>query len=194
MHSPADASLVAVGPKGAGRIALPPNAMPLGFVEHAFELEFTIETSRARVWAWLDDPETFMRGQVWPFRVEFLSPNPDVAAGFSEGGVNVHSGPLLCLPGVLNEITEGRFRDLRYFYGSYVGSVRLLRPTRLAFWVADGSATGTTTVKVRLESFVHRRIARLWTAAQGLFWRRFQRWMSRALEAPLYEPRGGSAR
>jgi hypothetical protein len=164
----------------------PPNACPPGFAKHAFEYAFRIDAARAAVWSWLDDPETFVRGQIWPFRVEFLSTEPSVPPGFSNGGLNVHHGPLMCFAGQLTEIREGAYRCLHYFYGSYVLSLRLIRPTALEFWV-DDAPDGGTHVRLRVSSFVHRRFARGWSRIQALFWRRFPRWMSSALGARLIE-------
>lgn len=160
--------------------AVPPNACPPGFARHAFEHAFRIDAARADVWAWLEDPDTFVRGQIWPFRVEFLSPHPEIAPGFVAGGLNIHHGPLLCLAGQLGEIREGAYRCLHYFYGSHVLSLRLVRPTALEVWV-DDAPDGGTHVRLRVSSFVHPRFARLWSLLQRTFWRRFPRWMSSAL-------------
>jgi hypothetical protein len=157
-----------------------PNALPPGFVKHAYEKRFDLAAPGDRVWAWLERPETFTEGQVWPYRVEFVSADPGVAPGFVEGGLNIHHGPLLNLPGLLTEIREGEYRDLHYLYGSYVGSLRLVRPTRLEFWVDELGAEHAR-VRLRLSSFVHRRLARPWTWAQAIFWSRFPRWMRREL-------------
>jgi hypothetical protein len=167
-----------------GRRNAPPNACPPRFVRHVFETDFSIDCPRERVWAWLEAPETFVDGQVWPFRVEFLSADPDTPAGFHVGGLNAHHGPLMSFCGQLTEIREGAYRSLDYFYGSYVLSLRLVRPTRLEFWVEDGEKESTR-VRLRVSSFAHARFAKLWTRLQRLFWRRFPRWMSSALSAPL---------
>lgn len=163
----------------------PPNACPGGFAKHAFETAFRIDAARASVWAWLEDPDTFVRGQIWPFRVEFLSTEPSVPPGFSTG-LNIHHGPLMCFAGQLTEIREGEYRCLHYFYGSYVLSLRLVRPTALEFWVDDAPGGGTH-VRLRVSSFVHHRFARAWSLLQGLFWKRFPRWMCSALEAERLE-------
>ena len=164
----------------------PPNACPPGFVAHTFEQSFEIDTPRAAVWSWLENPETFVRGQNWPFRVEFLSHDPAVPPGFAVGGLNAHHGPLMSFVGQLTEIREGAYRSLHYFYGSYLLSLRLVRPTRLEFWVED-TTDGTTHVRLRVSSYVRQSTAGLWTFVQRLFWRRFPRWMSSALDAPLID-------
>lgn len=160
----------------------PPNACPPGFVPHAYEVSFRVSAPRSEVWAWLEDPATFVDGQIWPFRVEFVSADPAVAPGFTVGGLNVHHGPLMCFAGQLTTIREGAYRSLHYFYGSYVLSLRLLRPTCLEFWVEDAS-DGSTEVRLRVSSFVRPWLAGTWSALQRLFWRRFPRWMASSLGA-----------
>ena len=97
---------------------------------------------------------------------------------------------------MLTEIREGEYRDLHYFYGSYVLSPRLERPTRLQFWIAEepGPPRAATRVRLRVDSFVRSgRMARLWTRGQRFFWSRFPSWMARssgALEAAALRPPG----
>ncbi len=182
-------------PVQSPRSVAPPHGRPDGFTNHTFELEFELERPRAEVWRWLEDPDTFARGQVWPFRVEFVSPQEGEVGGFETGHLNIHHGPLLGLAGVMGEIREEAYRDLHYFYGSYVLSLRLIRPTRLEFWV-DDARDGGTRVTMRLTSFVHRRFARTWGWGQRIFWRRFSRWMARSLGAasPIVHSAGTRAR
>ena len=163
-----------------------PQAVAPGFAPHAFSLSFGVSAPRERVWAWLEDPATFVDGQVWPYRVEFTS-GDERPPGFHVGGLNIHHGPFLHLPAVLCEIEEGCFRDLRYFYGSFVLSPRLVRPTRLRFWVEDesGEAGGGTLVRLRLDSFVRAGFTRSWSWGQRLFWSRFPRWLARSLDASV---------
>lgn len=164
----------------------PPNACPPGFIAHTYEESFRIGAPREAVWSWLERPATFVDGQIWPFRVEFVSSDPAVAPGFVVGGLNVHHGPLMSFAGQLTEIREGAYRSLHYFYGSYVLSLRLIRPTCLEFWVEDADAAATD-VRLRVSSFVRRPIAGAWGRAQRVFWRRFPRWMGSALDAPLLD-------
>lgn len=150
-----------------------PTGAPAGFVEHVYRKTFTVPFPPGQVWTWLNDPATFTEGQVWPFRVEF------VRGGFEPGVLNVHHGPFMLFAGVIGEVREGEYRDLRYFYGSYALSPRFARPTRLQFWtrpVPEG-----TEVSLRVDSLVRRRFRGLWDAGQDLFWRRFPRWMASAL-------------
>ncbi len=158
-----------------------PNACPPGFETHHYARRFRMERSPADVWAWLEDPATFVDGQVWPYRVEFVSidENPP---GFFEGGLSVHHGPFLHLPGQLTEIRDGVYRDLRYGYASYVISPRLIRPTRLQFTLEPVGEGHATEVLLELDSYVRRGLARLWTGAQRLFWRRFPGFMRSGIE------------
>ena len=157
-----------------------PQAAPVGFELHAYEKEFTVAVARERAWGWLEDPATFVEGQVWPYRVEFVTPDRN-PPGFHVGGLNIHHGPFLHLPGTLTEIREGEYRDLRYFYGSYVFSPRLLRPTRLQFWLRDDEGRpAATRMKLRLDSYTRPAFGRLWTAGQRVFWSRFPRWLERS--------------
>ncbi|MEM7411396.1 MAG: hypothetical protein AAF430_14250 [Myxococcota bacterium] len=166
----------------------PPQPLPPGFEAHAFDASFEIRVPREQVWEWLETPATFTDGQVWPFRVEFLSREPGEPVGFHEGGLNAHHGPAMSFVGILTEIREGAYRDLRYFYGSYVLSLRWIRPTRLEFWVEDASE-GATQVRLRVESQVRRGGAGAWSWLQKRFWGRFPRWMSKSLRGTASELR-----
>jgi hypothetical protein len=160
----------------AGEVLVPVGA-PEGFVEHAYQKTFLVDHPISRAWAWLNDPATFVDGQVWPFKVEFVN------GGFEPGVLNVHHGPFLNAAGAIGEVRgpgdEPAYRDLKYFYGSYAISPRLARPTRLQFW-AEERGRGTT-VTLRLEALVRRRFVPVWDFGQRVFWSRFPRWMGSAL-------------
>ena len=160
----------------AGGLQVPAGA-PVGFVAHVHRYEFWVPHPPTRVRRWLNDPATFIEGQIWPYRVEFVD------GGFEPGVLNVHRGPFLNLAGAIGEVRGfGRsvaYRDLKYFYGSYVISPRFVRPTRLQFW-AEESAGGTQ-VTLQVDSLVRRRLARVWSLSQRVFWNRFPRWMASAL-------------
>ena len=156
----------------------PTQGQPRGFVLHAIDREFRVSAEAEAVWSWLEDPQTFTRGQVWPYRVEFTPDEAGERAGFHEGGLSNHHGPALCAAGRLTQIDEGRYRELVYFYGSYVGSFRWIRPVRLEFWVEPDGAGSR--VRMRFESWVRRPLARAWGWMLERFWSRFGRWMNRA--------------
>ncbi|MEM8834466.1 MAG: hypothetical protein AAGD00_01475 [Planctomycetota bacterium] len=156
------------------------------FIEHAYEASFDVPVARERLWAWLNDPDTFVKGQVWPFRVEFVEGTGiHGGSGFEPGVLNVHHGPGLNVAGVIVEIDpgddgKGRFRDLAYYYGSFALSPRLIRPTRLRFWLDDAAENGATRLRVRVDSLTRKSWAGLWTRAQDVFWKRFFRWTIRS--------------
>ena len=161
----------------AGEIMVPAGA-PEGFASHAYRRAFQVPHEQRRVWNWLNDPATFTEGQVWPFRVEFVN------GSFEPGVLNVHHGPLLNFAGAIGEVREpdddtAGYRDLKYFYGSYAISPRLVRPTRLQFWV-ESSGEGTL-LTLQVDSFVRQRFTRVWDFSQKVFWQRFPRWMGSAL-------------
>ncbi|QIN80349.1 hypothetical protein GBA65_19555 [Rubrobacter marinus] len=156
-----------------------PYGAPEGFVEHPHERTFAVPFPIGRVWAWINDPATFTEGQVWPYRVEF------VEGGFEPGVLNVHHGPFLNAAGVIGEVRDPSpgapaYRDLKYFYGSYALSPRLVRPTRLRFW-AEPVASGGTRVSLRLDALVRRPFVPVWELSQKIFWSRFPVWMGKEL-------------
>ena len=168
------------------QLGAPPNDCPPDFVTHDFETCFLIDCPREAVWTWLNTPGTFIDGQIWPFRVEFSSSSPAAEPLFEVGGLNVHHGPLMMFAGQLTEIRPGEYRSFHYFYGSYVFSMRLIRPTRLEFWVSPGDGASSR-VRLRVSSYTHQRLARVWTFLQKFFWKRFPRWMASALDAKLVD-------
>lgn len=150
-------------------------------MEHAYERSFEVPFAVERVWGWLNDPATFTEGQVWPYRVEFLD------GGFEPGVLNVHHGPFLNAAGVIGEVGDpapgvSGYRDLKYFYGSYALSPRLVRPTRLRFWAEEipGPVPGTR-VSLRLDCLVRRPFVPVWEISQKTFWSRFPAWMGKEL-------------
>lgn len=145
---------------------------PPGFIAHEYVREFEIEAPRHAVWAWLDQPENFSEAQVFPVRIEFASPGDGIEPGFGLGALNLHHGPMMCLTGLMTAVRAGEYREMRYLYGSYVLSLRLIRPTAMSFELSD-AGPDRTCVRVRFTSFVQPRAGWLWTAMQRLFWWRF---------------------
>jgi len=159
------------------------NAAPATFEPHAFERDWHLDRPGEGVWRWLNDPRTFTDSQVWPFRVEFIDHGD--RRGMEPGVLNVHHGPLMSFHGVVGDVVppgdngRGGYRDLQYGYGSYAGSLRLVRPTRLQFWV--DAEDGGCRLKVRLDSLVRPWLAGWWTLGQRVFWSRFPRWAERSV-------------
>lgn len=159
------------------------HAAPSRFIPHVHEHAFTVNAPLTRCWRWLNTPETFTRGQLPGFRVEFVDPHGG-PGDFRVGVLNAHVGPGLVAAGVLTRVDNPALaprltRELAYFYGSYVLSGRLIRPTRLVITAeavtdANGaSPTPRTRVLVRVDALVHRRWAWLATRGQRLFWPTF---------------------
>jgi hypothetical protein len=147
-----------------------------GFVPHTHRFTVRSAKSRAEIWSWLNTPETFTQNQVWPYRVEFVSPVENQEADFLEGVLNVHHGPLLNFAGVLTKIEPESYRDLQYYYGSYALSMRWIRPTRLQFWLED-DPDGGTILTGQIDSYVKPFMKGFWSFAQKLFWGQFRWWM-----------------
>jgi hypothetical protein len=94
--------------------------------EHQFERYFPIRKEKLdQIWQSLNLRESFVKGQLFPYRVEFDAPTQE--GPFQSGELNIHHGPLLSAHGQIGEVTPN-YRDLQYFYGSYVLSFRWIRP------------------------------------------------------------------
>lgn len=156
-----------------------PTVVPRGFVHSVFSRQYLIARPRADVWAWLDDPATFTDGQAAPYRSEFVE-NDEGQGGFAEGVYLGQVGPLLSLSGVLGVVEPDRYRDVQYFFGSYVGHHGLFRPTRLQFWLDDGPGERHTELRVRVDAHVRRRAEGTWDRMMDSCWTRFGRSSARA--------------
>ena len=139
---------------------------PKGMMSHSFAMRFNLRSPVRDVWRWLNDPRTFIDGQLPPYRVEFLPER------FEVGVLNNHHGPSLNLPAIISVMEEPQYREMRYLYGSYIGSIRLIRPTTLKFWL-EKTSTHESILKVELISWVHPWVSRIWTIGQAIFWRLF---------------------
>ncbi|MEM8607191.1 MAG: hypothetical protein AAGF92_08800 [Myxococcota bacterium] len=159
-----------------------PHEAPAWMEPHVHESVFEIERPLASCWRWLNDPATFTEGQVWPYRVEFVSPDETVPAGFHVGVLNWHYGPFLDFAGVITEVRPMEYRDLKYFYGSFALSPRWIRPTRLQFWTTAVDSEHTR-VRLQVDSLIRTGWSGAWTWMQSRFWRRFPKWMASAISA-----------
>ena len=139
---------------------------PLGFILDEFQRDFHFSQEKmASVWKRLQRRETFTKGQLFPYRVEFDASSQ--TGEFSPGELNIHHGPFLSVHGAIGEVTDN-YRSLDYFYGSYVFSFRLIRPVKLEFF-CDG---GTLTVKLRV--FVRPWLRALWRFFNLFLWTGFR--------------------
>jgi hypothetical protein len=83
------------------------------------------------VWAWLTIPPPSWTARCGPS--PWSSTTLPGTHAFRPGVRNDHHGPLLQLPAVVGAVRPPAHRELIYLYGAYVGSPRLLRPSRLLF-------------------------------------------------------------
>ncbi|NQZ02642.1 MAG: hypothetical protein HRT45_18425 [Bdellovibrionales bacterium] len=135
---------------------------PARFREDVFERSFKAKPGKIeKVWSNLNRRETFVKGQLFPYRVEFDA--AEQSGPFAEGELNIHHGPLLSVHGAIGKITD-QYRGLEYFYGSYVLSFRLIRPVRLEF-ERDGEV-----IKLRLTTYVRPWVRPLWRGLNAVFW------------------------
>lgn len=132
---------------------------------HIFERSFKLkESKKDYVWSKLQKRETFTRGQIPPYRVEFDS--NEQSGDFEEGELNIHHGPFLSVHGHIGKISED-YRDLSYLYGSYVISFRLVRPTRLEFFKKEDG------IHLKISSYVHPKFIWFWEKGNHFFWKFF---------------------
>ena len=152
---------------------------PPGFKTHAYSFTVAIPASESSVWAWLNNPATFTDTQVWPYKVEFYSPDPEkIPNGFHEGVLTNHTGPFVNFAGTLTEIKDN-YRDLQYHYGSYAISFNWMRPFRLEF--STKYEDGQTKLTCTISSYVKPSIFNLWDRSQNLFWGRFKKWATKSI-------------
>lgn len=139
---------------------------PKGFVVDVFEREFTFPLERMdSLWEKLQRRETFTKGQLFPYRVEFEAPEQE--GEFRPGEYNIHHGPLLSVHGVVGEVNS-TYRSLHYHYGSYVVSFRLVRPVQLEF-LREGPS-----LKLKLKACVRPWFRPAWRGMNHLLWASFR--------------------
>ena len=141
------------------------STVPENLKKHIFEMSWNFSPEKClEIWSKLQLRETFVKGQIPPYRVEFESAHQ--FGPFLPGELNIHHGPLLSLHGAIGEISEN-YRDLQYFYGSYVLSFRFIRPVRLEFF-KEGSS-----IKLKLTSYINPLVKPIWNVGLNFFWKTF---------------------
>lgn len=154
---------------------------PPGFKDHAYTFDVEIAGSESHVWTWLNDPKTFTDTQVWPYKVEFYSPDIDkIPNGFYEGVLTNHTGPFVNFAGKLIKI-DPNYRDLQYYYGSYAINFNWIRPYRLEFWTVK-IEDQKTKLTCKISSYVKPSVYNFWDRAQKLFWSRFRNWSQKSIK------------
>ncbi len=139
---------------------------PEGFVLDVFERSFDFSEQKVTdVWKKLQRRETFTKGQLFPYQVEFVASSQE--GEFSPGELNIHHGPFLSVHGAIGEVTSS-YRGLNYFYGSYVISFRLVRPLQLEFF-REGDR-----IKLRLKTFIRPWFRPVWHLGNKILWMCFR--------------------
>jgi hypothetical protein len=153
---------------------------PPGFKDHSYTFDVVVTASEDTVWSWLNDTRTFTDTQVWPYRVEFYSPDAAVIPnGFHEGVLTNHTGPFINFAGELTSV-QPHYRDLQYLYGSYAITFRWFRPNRLEFFTkADGDQV---TITCTLSTYVKPSMEWMWNTGMKYFWRSFKKWSKKSIE------------
>ena len=105
--------------------------------------------------------ETFVDGQIFPYKVEFDSESQRGA--LAEDELNIHHGPLLIVHGKIDEVRSD-YRSLEYFFASYVISFRLVRPKILEFYRVEGG------LRLRLSSYFSPWFETFWNLGNRIFW------------------------
>ena len=164
----------------------PAAVCPPKFRDHEFTYSCDLNRSMEKTWAYLMTPETFTKGQVWPWRVEFIdTPREDgsIASGFDVGTLNAHHGPFMNFCGVISLVEESDdvcLRHLDYGYGAYAIGFRFIRPVRLIIKV-ESTGPDACHVTVTVRSHVRRSLCGTWTLMQRLFWPSFKRLLRRGI-------------
>lgn len=140
---------------------------PEGFINDEFVRIFEYPESEIEsLWERLQRRETFTKGQIFPYQVNFASSSQE--GQFLPGELNIHHGPFLSLHGAIGEVTPVH-RSLEYFYGSYVLSFRLIRPIQLEFFRED------IKIKLKLKSYIRPWFRPFWHFGNLIMWSIFKR-------------------
>ena len=148
---------------------------PTGYAESVVKVQGKTTTPLEQVWVWLSRKDTFAKGQIPPYRVEFFGNHDDPF--FHEGSLNNHHGPFLHLPACVTVMKPNEYREMQYLYGGFVISYRLIRPTALRMWVENEE--NSTNVTVELHAQVRPWIKGIWEWANRLFWKN---WFMRSIK------------
>lgn len=132
-------------------------------ITSVFEKTFSVADDKLDIaWERLNRRESFVDGQIFPYKVEFDAVTQQ--GPFEEGELNIHHGPFLSVHGRIGEISRD-YRGLEYFYGSYVISFRLIRPVKLEFFREEYG------IRLVLTAFVNPAFEKVWLWGNRKFWR-----------------------
>ena len=145
---------------------------PPTLTEHSFKKKVMVKKSIDRCWEFLNRMDTFTDGQVFPYRVEFVSENENEEPSFTTGTWTNHHGPLLNICGQIGEMKAPTYRDLNYSYGSYVLTFRWIRPVRLQIFLSS-IEDQKTDITIQLDCYVAPFLKGFWSMAQTFFWSGF---------------------
>lgn len=151
---------------------LAPQFLAKNFEIDVFEKELYINKPRETVFRFFCSTTTFVKFQLPPYRAEFTSPHPDKTNIFETGVQTLHHGPLMCFAGIIGEIKLPQYRDLQYYYGSYVISLRLVRPLRFEMWFEEVN-THRTLIKFKINWQVRKGFKSVWKLLQNIFFFQF---------------------
>jgi hypothetical protein len=139
---------------------------PQGFIRDVIERDFYFSPEKIpSIWMALQRRETFTKGQLFPYRVEFAANAQE--GEFLPGELNIHHGPLLSVHGAIGEVTP-HYRSLNYYYGSYVFSFRLVRPVQLEFF-QNGDR-----ISLKLNAYIRPWFRPVWRLCNFILWSAFQ--------------------
>ena len=142
------------------------HSIPKNFILDEFETNFSYsEESVNSVWNRLNQRETFTKGQLFPYKVEFDATSQE--GKMCPGELNIHHGPFLSVHGAIGEVTD-HYRSLNYFYGSYVFSFRLVRPIQLEFF------RDNNIIKVKFKVHVRPWFRPVWHLINFVLWTFFR--------------------
>lgn len=145
---------------------------PDNFREINIKTTHNITTPIQSCWEFLCSMDTFKQPWWSLAKVEFITPGNSKPT-FSAGTFTNHHGPLLSANGIISKMDAPHYRDMDYFYGSYIFSFRFFRPTRLQFWLSENN--NETTINTAITFYIHGSIPRWAEALMTFNWRLMMR-------------------
>lgn len=151
--------------------------IPKSFRTHDFSLRFQVNAPLRDIYPWLMSLNTFTKGQIPPYKVEFLQESP--SPYMQKGDKTNHHGPLIQFAGEITAVDPFKYRRLDYYYGSYALSFRLARPRCLEIFTSESDGQKTN-IELKLKTDTHKYFYSAWNALMLFFWTQFK-WNVRLL-------------